>query len=227
MAYLYRHIRKDKNEPFYIGIGSDDKYLRAYDFKQNRRNTIWNKISSKTEIIVEIILDDLTWEQACKKEIEFITLYGRKDKCLGTLSNLTDGGEGAVGYIVSEEKKLFLSENFKGEKNPFYNKKHTKESLEKLSNSLKNREVWNKGKKGIYSEEVLKKMSESSKGKKAWNKGLKNVNGKGLSKNVLDFSTGIFYDSCKQAAEAYNIKHSTLKNQLNGNSKNKTSLSYV
>lgn len=107
MAYLYRHIRKDKNEPFYIGIGSDDKYLRAHDFKQNRRNTIWNKIFSKTEIIVEIILDDLTWEQACEKEIEFITLYGRKDKCLGTLSNLTDGGEGTIGYIVSEEKKTF------------------------------------------------------------------------------------------------------------------------
>lgn len=227
MAYLYRHIRKDKNEPFYIGIGSDDKYLRAHDFKQNRRNTIWNKIFSKTEIIVEIILDDLTWEQACEKEIEFITLYGRKDKCLGTLSNLTDGGEGTIGYIVSEEKKLFLSENFKGEKNPFYNKKHTKESLEKLSNSLKNREVWNKGKKGIYSEEVLKKMSESSKGKKAWNKGLKNVNGKGLSKLVLDLSTGIFYNSCKEAAEVYNIKHSSLRSQLNGNNKNKTNLCYV
>jgi hypothetical protein len=126
-----------------------------------------------------------------------------------------------------KKKKLFLSENFKGEKNPFYNKKHTKESLEKLSNSLKNREVWNKGKKGIYSEEVLKKMSESSKGKKAWNKGLKNVNGKGLSKLVLDLSTGIFYNSCKEAAEVYNIKHSSLRSQLNGNNKNKTNLCYV
>jgi hypothetical protein len=24
MAYLYRHIRLDKNQPFYIGIGKDD-----------------------------------------------------------------------------------------------------------------------------------------------------------------------------------------------------------
>ena len=31
MAYIYRHIRLDKNEPFYIGIGSDveGKYKRA------------------------------------------------------------------------------------------------------------------------------------------------------------------------------------------------------
>jgi hypothetical protein len=31
MAYLYRHIRLDKNEPFYIGIGSDKQYKRAYN----------------------------------------------------------------------------------------------------------------------------------------------------------------------------------------------------
>ena len=32
MAYLYRHIRLDKNEPFYIGIGSNElnNYKRAY-----------------------------------------------------------------------------------------------------------------------------------------------------------------------------------------------------
>jgi hypothetical protein len=29
MAYLYRHIRHDKNEPFYIGIGSDNNYKRS------------------------------------------------------------------------------------------------------------------------------------------------------------------------------------------------------
>ena len=29
MAYVYRHIRLDKNEPFYIGIGSDKEYKRA------------------------------------------------------------------------------------------------------------------------------------------------------------------------------------------------------
>jgi hypothetical protein len=35
MAYLYRYIRLDKNKPFYIGIGSDNKgqYKRAYNKK--------------------------------------------------------------------------------------------------------------------------------------------------------------------------------------------------
>ena len=31
MAYLYRHIRLDKNEPFYIGIVSDNVYKISND----------------------------------------------------------------------------------------------------------------------------------------------------------------------------------------------------
>jgi hypothetical protein len=42
MAYVYRHIRLDKNEPFYIGIGKDDysSFKRAYH-TGNKRNKIW------------------------------------------------------------------------------------------------------------------------------------------------------------------------------------------
>lgn len=40
MAYLYRHIRLDKNQPFYIGISNvDDDYKRAY--KRSCRNKYW------------------------------------------------------------------------------------------------------------------------------------------------------------------------------------------
>ena len=41
----------------------------------------------------------------------------------------------------------------------------SEESRRKLSNSLKGRDVWNKGKTGIYSEETRRKMAESSKGR--------------------------------------------------------------
>lgn len=46
MAYVYRHIRLDKNEPFYIGIGSDATYKRANTKKG--RNEIWKRIVCKT-----------------------------------------------------------------------------------------------------------------------------------------------------------------------------------
>lgn len=99
MAYVYRHIRLDKNEVFYVGIGSDNlgKYTRAHSTK---RGDHWKNIFNNTEIIVEIMLDDLTWEEACEKEKEFIKLYGRKDLNLGTLINLTDGGDGTLNFKV-------------------------------------------------------------------------------------------------------------------------------
>jgi len=92
MAYLYRHIRNDKNEPFYIGVGGleeFDNYERS-EFKHGR-NIIWNRIINKSLFEIEIVLDDLTPEEALQKEIEFIKLYGRIDKKTGILANMTDG----------------------------------------------------------------------------------------------------------------------------------------
>jgi len=95
MAYLYRHIRLDKNEPFYIGIGSDEKHMRAYNKKG--RSYSWKDIVYKIGYKVEIMLENLTWEEACKKEKFFIKFYGRKDLETGILVNFTDGGEGQWG----------------------------------------------------------------------------------------------------------------------------------
>jgi hypothetical protein len=104
MAYVYRHIRLDKNEPFYIGIGSDKYHYRAYD--KERRNHIWKKIVAKTEYEVEILFDNIERIEACKKEIEFINLYGKKYNNTGTLSNLTDGGDGSIGIRTRKGAKL-------------------------------------------------------------------------------------------------------------------------
>ena len=106
MPYLYRHIRLDKNEPFYIGIGSDDYYKRAHDIKS--RNRHWKFVINKTAYEVDILMDGLTWEQACEKEIEFIKLYGRKDLNEGILVNMTDGGDGVLGSIMPEESKKLM-----------------------------------------------------------------------------------------------------------------------
>ena len=155
MAYIYRHIRLDTNQPFYIGIGSDNTYKRAYDKK--RPNPYWNNIINNTDYEVEILLDGLTWEKACEKEIEFISLYGRKNINTGILANMTDGGEGAKGlkvsdeykqmlsirnignnyvanrknYKVTDETKKKISEAFRGEKHPRYGKKKSKEEINK------------------------------------------------------------------------------------------------
>ena len=104
MAYLYRHIRLDINEVFYIGIGSDEKeYKRAYNKKG--RSYSWKDIAYNFPYEVEIMLDNLTWKEACIKEIEFISIYGRKNLSKGPLINLTDGGEGQLGRKDSQETR--------------------------------------------------------------------------------------------------------------------------
>jgi hypothetical protein len=132
MGYVYRHIRKDKDQVFYIGIGTDNngKYTRAYS---KNRNRYWKRIVENTDYEVEILLDDITKEEAIKKEIEFIQIYGRRDLGLGTLCNLTDGGEGASNMseegkerlreirrnsVMPQEQKDKYSEIFKGSGNP-------------------------------------------------------------------------------------------------------------
>jgi len=107
MAYVYRHIRLDKNEPFYIGIGSDSTYFRAN--KKSQRNVYWKRIIAKTDFEVEILFDDISWEDAKLKEKEFIALYGRKDLNNGCLVNMTEGGDGTLGKVVSKETKEKLS----------------------------------------------------------------------------------------------------------------------
>lgn len=93
MAYIYRHIRLDKNEPFYIGRSStDDGYKRSREW--HNRNTLWNRVVAKTDYEIEIMMDDLSEEESVKKEMEFIELYGRKDAGTGILCNMSDGGDG-------------------------------------------------------------------------------------------------------------------------------------
>jgi hypothetical protein len=136
MPYLYRHIRLDKNEPFYIGIGSDDdKYSRAYE--KSRRNSHWTNIIKNTEYHVEILFEDITWEEACKKEMEFIKLYGRKDLKTGTLCNHTNGGEGLLNPSkeIRDKKRLAMIGKNLGDTNGM----KTPEARLKLSKSRINR----------------------------------------------------------------------------------------
>jgi hypothetical protein len=161
MAYVYRHIRHDKNEPFYIGVGTNKDLKREYQ-KLSRRSNLWNKISAKTSYDVEIMIDDITIEEAKKKEIEFIELYGRINAGTGTLANLTNGGEGCVGVIPTEETRKKISEKLKG-------RVVTQEQREMIRNTLKG---------NIVSEETRMKISKTTKGKVFSDEHRKKINDK-------------------------------------------------
>jgi len=207
MACLYRHIRLDKNEPFYVGIGKNVK--RAYNIYN--RSAYWGKIVKKHGYEVEILLEDLTWEEACIKEKEFISLYGRKDLGLGTLCNLTNGGDGTLGIKRSEEYILKLSERQKDGKAYWCGKKRSEETKKKISNA-------NKGKSpSLETKEKLRLTSTGTRN--AWF-------GKhtAISKKVIDTDTNIIYESIADCMK--HTKYKKLHEKLSEQRKNNTPIKH-
>lgn len=198
MAYLYRHIRHDKNEPFYIGIGSDNVFKRAKTKKG--RNEIWKKIASKTTYDVEILFSDISTEYAKQKEIEFIALYGRIANKDGILANLSGGGECYENPSLLTREKLSIAT--KGVNNPFYGKKHTKETREFLSK----RQIGLK--RPPLSDETKKKIGDANRGGTSWVKGLKHSKYKGkIDCYDLEMNFIGTFDCARDIVNKYNIKH--------------------
>ena len=119
---VYRHRRVDTFEIFYIGMGSLE---RAYSKDAAKRNKIWNRIINKTDYEVEILAENLTWEEACELEELLISLYGRKNLNTGTLANLTNGGDGSKGCTPSIETRKKIGDFHR-------NKIVSKESRDKM-----------------------------------------------------------------------------------------------
>ena len=103
--YVYQHIRLDKNEIFYIGIGTKTPkrgltfrslYNRAHKKSKSNRNSIWQNIVSKSEYRIEIIFETDEYNEAKNLEIQLIEKYGRIKEG-GILSNITSGGDGTLG----------------------------------------------------------------------------------------------------------------------------------
>lgn len=131
MAIVYRHIRLDTGQPFYIGIGKN--LARAY--QQYKRTIYWQRIVNKYGYEVEILFDDLTHQEACEKEKEFIKLYGRENIKTGILVNLTDGGEGSIGYKATFETKLKIGQLSKGRVKSI-------ETIQKYKDTMKANNLW-------------------------------------------------------------------------------------
>ena len=88
-------------------------------------------------------------------EIKYIKEYDSTKKGY----NLSLGGGGSSGYLHTNDYKKHMSVLYTGENNPFFGKKHTKETLEKISKSSKARTpIW-LGKK--HTEEYKINMSKN------------------------------------------------------------------
>ena len=161
MAYVYGHYKADTGELFYIGKGSGH---RAWS--KRTRNKHWKYVVEKHGLIIKVLEDGLTDDEAYNRERQLIAEVG-----LNNLTNKTEGGEGLTSQAL---KQLY---------------KDNPEISRKISNALtgkpktkKHSENISKGKKGIAttfgpkSAETKQKLSEArkrwfAKGNTAWNKG--------------------------------------------------------
>jgi hypothetical protein len=206
MAIVYCHKRKDTGVVFYIGIGLAIE--RA--FQKKYRNQYWKNIVNLAGYDVEILKENISWDEACKLEKELIAKYKRKHEG-GTLCNLTAGGDGVVGVSWTEEHKRKISESNKGKVRTDETKKKISDGRKGIVFSESHREKIRKNRTGMkMSEEFRKRRSE-----------LTSLGNHPKAKIVVDLQTGIFYPCLKEACIVNNCKYTKEVQR----SKNKSRLS--
>lgn len=210
--YIYRHIRLDINEPFYIGIGTKPKKFNTYTeeyrraFKSCDRKQIWKNIVSKTEFKVDIIYESNNYEEIQNMEKYFISLYGRKNNGTGILSNLTDGGEGSHGRIWKPTKE-HIEKVIESNKR----RKLTPEHLMALNNGRRNKPTSDESRQRYREASLGRKHSDYSKNKnRECRIGGKNWN----AKRVKDTITQKEFDCLKDAAKFYGKSYNRLSRDM-------------
>ena len=159
--YIFDH------EPFYVGKGHSSQSIRHLQEIKNNYSTKWtgnlfkqrkiqNILNKGIEPIILKIEENLFEVDAFNLEIWLIWAIGRYDLNLGSLTNLTDGGDGTSGWVHTDEWKLKVSEVMRGEKNHFFGKKHKSETIKKFSITNKH----------PHNEETKIKIGNSVRGEK-------------------------------------------------------------
>lgn len=162
MAIVYKHIRIDKNEPFYIGIGKSKS--RAYSKKSRSKH--WHSIVNKADYEVEIIKTGISWEDAKELEIELISKYGRNDLNEGTLVNHTDGGDGNNNQRFTAETRSKMSKSHLGKELTEKHKRNISKAKQGIPQSESHRLSNSLSHKGnIPTEETKRKISQALKGR--------------------------------------------------------------
>jgi hypothetical protein len=98
--YVYIDMKPD-GEPFYVGKGNGRRDLKKY------RNKWHAAICDKYPEWSRERVFEGTEAECFAEEKRLVAFYGRRDLGLGTLVNLTDGGEGSSGLCAeAQEKRL-------------------------------------------------------------------------------------------------------------------------
>lgn len=210
MACVYVHRRADDGRIFYVGKGSRED--RATYFK--KRNPYWKAVAEKHGVVAEIVARFDTDALACECEQELIAWYGRDN-----LTNLTDGGEGSVAVVMSEETKVKLS------------KAASQPRSEAWIASIRAARAGG-GNGGVVKtgdrlpESWVKSLSAAKIGDKNPMYGKRGLDHHG-SRAVFLRKYGYVFESIQSAADFFGMNMKSLYNMLSGHRKNKTNLEFA
>jgi len=171
--YVYAHYIPNQSQPFYIGRGCNGRAYSDYG-----RSEWWKRVVNKYGYEVKILHDNLSNDLANRLEMQLIKEYGRKNLGTGCLINLTDGGDGMAGLVITEEHRKNNSNALKamGDKHPSRQPSYRQrlsennptkrpEVREKISknNAMKDPEKVAKLRNRKRSEETKRKISEANR----------------------------------------------------------------
>jgi len=211
-VYIYLNPLKSGNynygkyhfdfEPFYVGQGNRlYQHLTTHNLKYTtiKVNIIKKILKENQKPIIIKLHENMLESDSFNKEMELIKLIGRRDLNEGSLANMTNGGDGSSGNIVSEETRNKMSESSKGEKNWNYDKTHSEETRKKMSDVLKGK---------IHTLEHRRKNSEANKGKTS---GCKNPSAKKYKIIDPNGNEYIAYDTLKLFCKNNNLSIHTFR----------------
>jgi len=215
--YVYTHTSVETGKVFYVGSAGEriyknpsKKYKRAHSFDLNRRTKEWAVVAKEqSNIIVSIVCECDSDEQARKKELLLISEYG--------IDSLVNQRKQAI--VWNESKRI--SSGAKGNAHPMFGKKAKIETKKKKSASLSGENHHLYGKK--LPEDWKRNISEAKKGSKNPYYGKPSP----PSKKIRNKLTGEIYPSISRAAKDFGITPSSLYQYMDGSRKNKTPFEMV
>lgn len=221
--YTYKHERADTGEVFYIGKGKLKKldceplFERAYE--QASRNPHWKRIVAKHGLTVVILARFETDAQAQSHERLLIAAHGRYDLGRGPLVNLTDGGDGWAGLLVTPETRRKRSEHAKKKRSDAWVK-----SIRAARKNGGNGGVVKKGDK--LPDEWRASIAAAQRGPNNYMRGRTGA-AHPNRREVVNTETGERYPTVQAAAEATGMAMKTLYNRLSGHRANPTPMRFA
>lgn len=136
--YVYMYL-KENGTPFYVGKGKGNRHLAhlqeakkssTKDTNKLKINTIKKMLNEGKEPSIVFVDKNIDEDSAFELEEFLISEIGRIDLKTGTLTNLTNGGDGASGTIITESTRNKRRLKMQGVLNPNFGKKDTPEMIE-------------------------------------------------------------------------------------------------